>query len=242
MKRLIYAVGGILLGGIATLVVVVANTPKPKAKLPDARYGAPSISTDTVKMVQDYTVLIANENMGERWRGTGVLLSSTTVLTCAHMIPSDKSTSTLWIYPYPGDKVAHAKLKFINYPNDLALLELTTPITGHVVPKLAKTAVIGEPMVSVGNIQGYMLWFVSYGIISGEHSRWVLSDAMIRGGNSGGPWANRNGEIIALTDVGWEESDGGSAISGGIPTGEIQKFLTKSKAKKPSAIYALTGE
>jgi len=214
--------------------------PEPKAKVPDARYVPSQISTGTIKMVQDYTVLIANESMDERWRGTGILLSSNTVLTCAHVIPKDKSTDTLWIYVYPGDRVVHAKLKFINYPQDIALLELNTPVIGHATPSFAKAIVTGEPIVSVGNIRGYMIWFVSYGIISGEHSRWVLSDAMIRGGNSGGPWANSKGEIVAMTDVGWE--DGNSAIAGGVPTQELQKFLAEARKKKPSTIYALTGE
>lgn len=240
MKKLIYAVMGISIGATLALVLLVYSMPKPRAKVPDARYGPSPISTDTVKMVQDYTVLIANEDTEERWRGSGILLSSTTVMTCAHVIPKSKNTKTLWIYPYPGDKVVHGKLKFINEPQDIALVELDTPVYGHKTPVFAKTAVIGEPIVSVGNIRGFMLWFVSYGIISGEHSRWVLTDAMIRGGNSGGPWANAKGEIVAMTDVGWE--DGVTAIVGGVPTEELQKFLVESKKKKPSAIYALTGE
>lgn len=238
MKRLILTTCGLMLASII-IIAAVAKGPRPQVKAPDPKYSE-AISTTTVRDVQDFTVLIANENMGERWRGTGVLLSSTTVLTCAHVIPKDKSTKTLWIYPYPGDKVVHAKLLFINYPNDLALLELITPVPGHKTPVFAAKAQIGEPMLSVGNIQGYMMWFASYGIISGEHDKWVLSDAMIRGGNSGGPWTNARGEIVALTDVGWEEDDG--AIAGGVPTQTLQKFLVQAKLKKPNLVYALTGD
>ena len=240
MKRLIYAVIGISIGAALALLLISYAMPKQKTKLPDPRYGPSPVSTDTVKMVQEYTVLIANESMDVRWRGTGILLSSTTVLTCAHVIPSDKNAETLWIYTYPGDKVFHGGLKFINYPQDIALLELKTPAAGHRAPVFAKTAIIGEPIISVGNIRGYMLWFASYGIISGTHRRWVLSDAMIRGGNSGGPWANVKGEIVAMTDVGWE--DGSAAIAGGVPTEELQKFLVESRKKKASQIYALIGE
>jgi S1-C subfamily serine protease len=239
MEKLILTTCGILLVGVA-IIFNVANVPNPKVKSPDPRYSAAAISTATIKDIQDFTVLISNENMVERWRGTGVLLSSTTVLTCAHIIPSDKSTKTLWIYPYPGAQVVRAKLKFINYPKDLALLELATPVLNHKTPVFAAKVEIGEPIVSVGNIRGYMMWFASYGIISGEHGRWVLTDAMIRGGNSGGPWANAKGEIVALTDVGWE--DGESAIAGGIPVQDLQEFLAHSRLKKPDAIYALTGE
>lgn len=241
MKKLIYAAIGISVGsGVVLLALLAYSMPKPKAKMPDARYGPSPISTDTVRMVQDYTVLISNEDMSDRWRGTGILLSSTTVMTCAHVVPDNGKADTLWIYTYPGDKVVHGKLKFINKLQDIALLELDTPVSGHKVPVFAKTAVLGEPIISVGNIRGYMHWFASYGIISGTHDRWVLSDAMIRGGNSGGPWANAKGEIVAMTDVGWE--DGTTAIAGGVPTEELQKFLVESKKKKPSVIYELTGE
>lgn len=238
MKKLIITAGSILLVSVTALVTLLQG-PKPKVKAPDPKYSQ-TVSTDTVRAVQDYTVLISNEDMDSRWRGSGILLSSTTVLTCAHIIPKNKSTKNLWIYPYPGEQVVRAKLKFINYPQDLALLELTTPAFGHKTPVFAKTVEIGEPIVSVGNIRGYMLWFASYGIISGKHDRWVLSDAFIRGGNSGGPWANANGEIVALTDVGWIEEDG--AIAGGVPVDELKKFIAHSQRKKPDAIYALTGE
>lgn len=240
MKKLVYAVMGLSIGTALALLLLTYSMPRPKAKMPDARYGPSPISTDTVKTVQDYTVLISNESMDGRWRGTGILLSPTLVMTCAHVIPDDKKADTLWIYTYPGDKVIHGKLKFINKVQDIALLELNTPVSGHAVPVFAKTAVLGEPIISVGNIRGYMLWFVSYGIISGQHERWVLSDAMIRGGNSGGPWANSKGEIVAMTDVGWE--DGNSAIAGGVPTEELQKFMVEAAKKKPSVVYELTGE
>lgn len=242
MRTLILAAGGIIAASLALLVLIVPTMPKVKAKAPDPRYSAGAISTTTVRDVQDYTVLISQEGMDGRWRGTGILLDATTVLTCAHIMPKDKSAKNLWIYPFPGDKVVKANLKFINYPQDLALLELTTPVTGHKVPTFAKAVRLGEPIISVGNISGYMMWFASYGIISGEHGRWVLSDAMIRGGNSGGPWANANGEIVALTDVGWFDDEEPGAIAGGVPVQELEKFLTKSKLKKPDTVYALTGE
>lgn len=240
MKRLIYGVIGISIGACLALVLISNSMPKPKAKMPDARYAPSPISSDTIKMVQEYTVLIANESLDGRWRGTGILLSSTTVLTCAHVIPENKKADTLWLYAYPGDRVVRGKLKFINKPQDIALLELTTPIVGNRTAVFAKKPNLGEPIVSVGNIGGYMIWFVSYGIISGEHGRWVLSDGMIRGGNSGGPWANAKGEVVAMTDVGWE--DGSTVIVGGVPVQELQKFLAESRKKKPSVIYEMTGE
>lgn len=244
MKRLLLITGGIMV--LALLVVGLLSLsldPKPKVKALDGRYSPAAISTDTVKLVKGFTVLFSNESMEGIGRGTGVLLSSTTVLTCAHVIPDDKSMKDMWIYPYPGAQVVRGRVKFMNKPKDLALIELTTPVTGLTPAVLAEDVKIGEPMVSVGNIKGSMIWFVSYGIISGEHGRWVLSDATIRGGNSGGPWVNVKGEVIAITDVGWNDNDGCSTgISGGVPVNDLRKFLAHSKLKKPDLIYEATGE
>lgn len=227
----------IVLGSVGRLGI-----PKPKVTAPDPRYSAPAISSSVVRDVQDFTVLISDESMDGIGRGTGILLNPTTVLTCAHMLSKEHSTRDMWIYPYPGAQVVHAKLKFVNHSKDLALLELTTPVTGHKTPVFASKVLVGEPILVVGNIHGYMIWFASYGIISGEHDRWVLTDATIRGGNSGGPWVNMKGEIVALTDVGWEDDDkNGMSISGGVPVQDLKTFLAQAKMKKPDVIYALTG-
>lgn len=242
MKKLILIVCALsVVAGIGAKFAL--RDPRPSTVAPDPRYPPSAMGESVVKDTKDFTVLISNESMEGISRGTGILIDSMTVLTCAHVLPADRSTKNLWIYPHPGAQVVHAKLKFVNYPNDLALLELTTPVSGHKVPTFAKKVEVGEPIVAVGNIQGFMLWFVSYGIISGEHDRWVLTDATIRGGNSGGPWVNAKGEIVALTDVGWNDSKGNSVgISGGVPAKDLQEFLAHAMRKKPDLIYALTGQ
>lgn len=241
MKRLLIATSLLMVLTFA-VIGLVSMGPEPKVKAPDGRYSAGAISPDTIDVVKDYTVLLSNESMEGIGRGTGVLLSSTTVLTCAHVIPKDRSMANMWIYPYPGAAVVHGKVKFINDPRDLALIELDSPVVGLKPAVLAADVKIGEPMVSVGNIRGYMKWFISYGIISGEYKDWVLTDALIRGGNSGGPWANAKGELIAITSVGWEEDGHSVGISGGIPIADVKKFLAHSKLKKPDLIYAATGK
>lgn len=236
----------LLVCSLTVLAVVLAHKltpPRPKTRLPDPRYSAPAIRSAVVSAVQDFTVLISNEDMGSISRGTGVLIDSMTVLTCAHVLGEDHSSKSMWIYPYPGAQVVHAKVRFINLPNDLALLTLDTPVLGHKMPTIAATVETGEPIVVVGNIQGYMIWYVSYGIISGEHDRWVLTDAVIRGGNSGGPWVNARGEIVGLTDVGWEDSSGREVgVSGGVPAPALLKFMAEAKLKKPDVLYVITGE
>lgn len=241
MKKLILLVCS--LSVLGTILMLRFRSPTPTVVLPNGRYSPAAIDSTIVKRVQDFTLLISNESMEGLSRGTGVLIDSMTVLTCAHVLGEDHTTKNMWIYPYPGAQVVHAKVKFINLPNDLALLTLDTPVLGHKVPVIARKVEIGEPILVVGNIRGYMMWFASYGIISGEHERWVLTDAVIRGGNSGGPWTNAKGEIVALTDVGWSDSSGREiGISGGIPADSLLKFMAEAKLKHPDLLYAITGE
>lgn len=241
MRRFILLIG--VLSALGTILIMKLMPPKADVTLPNPRYAPSAINEKIVKNVQDFTVLISNESLEGVSRGTGILVDSMTVLTCAHVLGEDHSAKDMWIYPYPGAQVVHAKVRFVNIPNDLALLTLTIPVVGHKIPAIAKNVETGEPIIVVGNIKGSMLWFVSYGIISGEHERWVLTDATIRGGNSGGPWTNARGEIVALTDVGWSDVSGHeTGISGGVPAEAIVKFLAQANAKKPSLVYALTGE
>ena len=246
MKRLIIVVIGLMIVG-TIIGVKLDSGPHPAAKAPDPRYGIPAISSQVVEDTKGFTVLISNETMDGISRGSGILLSSTTVMTCAHVLPEDKTIKGLrhmWIYPYPGDRVVHAaKVKFVNYPNDIALIELSSPVIVSKYPVFARRVTIGEPILGSGNILGYMMWFVSYGIITGEHQRWILTDATIHGGNSGGPWVNARGEVVAMTDVGWRDRNGAdTGISGGVPAGDLQEFLAEAAKKKPSIMYALTGE
>jgi len=81
---------------------------------------------------------------------------------------------------------------------------------------------------------------VGYGIVSGENARDLYTDGLVRGGDSGGPWINEAGEIVALSDWGLE-SRGGDAlgISGGISARTINRFLKDWKS--PTILQILIG-
>lgn len=228
--------------GIAGITAVLTDRdPKVKATVPNLKYSAPAISTTTVHNAQDFTVLISNESMGSVSRGTGILLDSTHVLTCAHLMPYSGNGADMWVFPYPGSAVVHAKIKFVSQPNDLMLLELTTPVLGHKHATIQPNVELGEPIIVVGNLEGYMKWFVSYGIIGGEQRPWLLTDATIRGGNSGGPWVNARGEVVAITDVSWHDGKGiPTGVGGGVTGKRIARFLEESH--HPTLFYVLTGE
>jgi S1-C subfamily serine protease len=183
---------------------------------PVPTYPAPVIPPAMLEQVKEFTVLISNEGIGGVSRGTGVLIDSTHVLTCAHMLESD---SQPWIYTYPVHNVVLAKgAPYVDRQHDVAILELSQPIKlKHYATFASSPTVIGQPIVVVGNTMGLMMWFTSYGIISEKEFFYDLTTATIHGGNSGGPWVDLSGNIVDLTDWGLENSKRQEeGISGGI--------------------------
>jgi hypothetical protein len=146
----------------------------------------------------------------------------------------------LWIYPYPGEIVVKGKPVFMNRGDDLAILELTKPVHIQHYAVFQEMHYDGEPITSIGNTMGSMKWFVSFGIISGEFEEYLLTDAVLYGGNSGGPWINEHGEVVALTDFTFTmRGDVRSGIHGGVSAKTIHAFLKRSKTPDVGAILQM---
>lgn len=203
------------------------RTPVAKVKVPVTRYHGYEINRQAIARAKGFTVLISREGFGGWDRGTGVLLDATHVLTCAHLLegPNDD----LWIYPYPGDVVIKGKALLVDRHDDLAILELSRAV---VVPHYAVFQEMhydGQPITIIGNTLGSMRWFVSFGIVSGDFEGFVLTDGVLYGGNSGGPWVNEQGEVVALTDWTLLVKGGESGVHGGVSAKTIDAFLKSWK-------------
>jgi S1-C subfamily serine protease len=215
-------------------IFVLGLTVSHKAPIPT--YPAPMLSPKTLEMVKRYTVLISIEGFGGGYRGTGVLIDKDHVLTCAHMIES----SELWVYTYPLGHVITSAPVWVDQWHDLAILTLheDVPLAHYAV--VNTTTTVGQPVVVVGNTLGAMTWFVSYGMISNKEGFYDETTALIRGGNSGGPWVDLDGHLVALTDWGLVDRKGNEeGIGGGINGETIQKFLKQWKA--PDIFQILLG-
>ena len=114
---------------------------------------------------------------------------------------------------------------YSDYGKDLAILEIDVPAYAEHYATFTNEHWDGEPIISIGNAQGSMTWFVTYGIISGENSRDLYTDGQIYEGDSGGPWINGEGQIVALTDWRLTNLKEGQQISGGIASHTIYDFL-----------------
>lgn len=188
------------------------------------KYPTFKVNYNAIKSARNFTVLITHEGFFGGSRGTGVLIDSTHVLTCAHLIPRSPD-SEIWIYPYPGNRVVKAKVVYASNRKDLAIFELDSKIELKKYPTFAEAATEGDPVIVVGNALGCMKWYVTHGIITGTQGIYTLTDALVQHGNSGGPWINNNGEVIAISDWGLVDDGKDSGVYGGVSAKEIKSFL-----------------
>jgi S1-C subfamily serine protease len=228
MRRTIRTIAILFLLGLGIAGWRHTKGPKPKVKIPTTRYTGYELNRLAINKAKRFTVLISREGFGGWSRGTGVLLDSAHVLTCAHMVegPDDD----LWVFPYPGGIVAKGRPVLVSRDSDLAILELDRAVEAEHYPIFQDMHYDGEPITIIGNTLGSMRWFVSFGIVSGDYEGYLLTDGVLYGGNSGGPWVNEEGEIVALTD--WTLVDKGAetGIHGGIPAKTIHEFLREWKS------------
>lgn len=192
---------------------------------------APAFATPQqhVLNAQALTVLVTNEGFLGGGRGSGVIVDAKHVVTCAHMVESLKDE--LFVYTYPLGKVVKAHPEYIDVSNDLMLLVLDSSVTAQNFAKFDDTYYDGEPITIVGNALGSMKWIVSRGVVAGTERDQILTDAQVNPGNSGGPWVNEQGYVVALTDWGIEPKRG-PGITGGISAKKIKAMFKAYESSK----------
>lgn len=178
---------------------------------------------------QELTVLVTNEGFLGNGRGSGVIVDSRHVVTCAHMVESLKDE--LFVYTYPLGAVVKAHPEYIDASNDLMLLVLDSSVTAKNYAKFEESYYDGETITIIGNALGSMKWIVSHGIIAGTERDQILTDVEINHGNSGGPWVNEQGYVVALTDWGIEPKSG-PGITGGISAKKVNAMFKAYKDSK----------
>lgn len=201
------------------------KAPELEATAPRKQYHGFKLNRAAIARAKQFTVLIANEGFGSKSRGTGILIDNTHVLTCSHV--SRHQNSEIWVYFYPSNFYSVATRVYDDPANDLAILELTDgAVDLRVKPVFQEKYAIGEPITIIGNILGAMQWFVGYGIVGGTTGHFLLTDGLVLGGDSGGPWINEAGEVVAISDFSYEEEDGRPmGINGGISAKTVNEVL-----------------
>jgi S1-C subfamily serine protease len=116
---------------------------------------------------------------------------------------------------------------------------LAQPVVVTKFPEFEHHWTEGDPVTVIGNALGSMKWIVSVGVISGQERTSLLTDARINHGNSGGPWFDKDGNIVALTDWGISPKDG-PGIAGGVSAATIEAFFER-RDKMASLLNKLLG-
>lgn len=237
MRRIIRTLAVLLLLGLGIWGWKKEAGPKPRAKVPSTHYHGYELNRQAINKAKAFTVLISNEGFGGVSRGTGILIDATHVLTCAHMVEGPQDD--LWIFPYPGGIVAKGKPVAVNRGDDLAILELDKAVPLEHYAVFQEMHYDGEPITIIGNTMGSMKWFVSFGIVSGDFEGYLLTDGVLYGGNSGGPWINEQGEVVALTDWTLVYRGSESGVHGGVAAKTIHAFLKEWKAPSIAQILQM---
>lgn len=181
--------------------------------------------------------------------GTGFAVSSTRIVTNAHVVREAAQDDTLriGIVPPEGSGGAFARVVAISPRNDLALLEISSgslrlpplALAGSAGANLGEVSAVGYPM-NVDLAQGLEMSDIfraqppvkSRGFMSGERPArqfdTLLHTAPIARGNSGGPLLDPCGRVIGVNSFSADSSSGEAEFYFAISLRELLPFLRKN--------------
>jgi len=157
--------------------------------------------------------------------GSGFLVSSDGyILTDAHVVGDDKDVRVRW--PDGLETLATVERSIKN--RDVAILK-TNPRDRAPLALRRGPVTPGARVYAIGSPAGKKFeGTVSSGVISADRTmdgmRYIQSDVMVSHGSSGGPLLNENGEVIGLTDLGFQ-NDGPAGLNWFTPIGDAMDFL-----------------
>jgi serine protease Do len=167
---------------------------------------------------------------GGNSRGSGVVWNAAgLVLTNAHVLAERGLQVALW-----NGRRLDASVRKKDRRRDLASLQIDigqidADGLSSAIPGDSDALRPGELVIAVGSPFGFV-GAVSTGVIhsvgplAGTAQAWVVSDVRLAPGNSGGPLANAQGQVIGLNTL----IAGGLALA--IPSRSVEQFLERSAA------------
>jgi serine protease Do len=130
---------------------------------------------------------------GERGGGSGVVWSGDgVVVTNAHVARSSQLEVALW-----DGRRLEARVESRDPRRDLAVWRVTSSGLEAAAPGDSQAARPGELVIAVGSPLGFA-GALSTGVVHSAGRRWIASDVRLAPGNSGGPLANAQGQVIGI--------------------------------------------
>ena len=150
------------------------------------------------------------------------------ILTAFHVINNGSTDATQYTPPSNitfqlGKNQYTATVDRYDATNDVALLKLSTPLTGvSPLPIATADPAPGTAVIAVGSPLG-MYDSVTKGVVSSIWNaptgvEYIQTDAATNPGNSGGPLVNYQGQVIGMDDFApaWQDETGQSHIADGM--------------------------
>jgi serine protease Do len=131
----------------------------------------------------------------ERGGGSGIVWSADgLILTNAHVARTAEAEVELWDGRRFGAQVVARDPR-----RDLATLRMTSAPPNLEAVTAGNSAALraGELVIAIGNPLGFA-GALSTGVIHSVTDRWIRADVQLAPGNSGGPLANAQGEVIGI--------------------------------------------
>ena len=170
---------------------------------------------------------VAVHDAGDRGAGSGVVWDARgIVITNAHVVRGAYATVET-----AGGRRVRATLVGRDAERDLAALRIDARDAGVLVAagrRDAATLVPGELVLAVGNPHG-IPGAVSAGLVHRCNARWVVADVRLAPGNSGGPLADANGQVVGINSM----IVRGLAFA--VPSGAVAAFLRALRADTRAA-------
>lgn len=176
--------------------------------------------------------------------GSGVIIQNQYILTAAHVVSNAK---TIAITKSDSSKKYYAKVKYISFQADLALLEVydkqffnqTKPLNLTTKNKIGdKITVAGYPLSrkTLHSKQGKLtdIKYTNYSL-SNESLLSLKLDIDLKAGNSGGPVLNHKGKIIGIAIQIPKDS---SKTAYAVPSYIINTFLADIKDGKTDGFHS----
>ena len=174
------------------------------------------------------TAQVRIESDEERGGGSAVVIDNERAITNAHVVRGDSVAVESW----EGRRVRASVIK-LDRRRDLALLR--APGLSAPAASLGDSDELraGTPVVAVGHPLGFS-GAVSSGIVHRigpaapiSHLPWIHADVRLAPGNSGGPLADFQGQIVGINTM---VAGRGRWLALAVPSRAVQTFLTRESA------------